>query len=443
MPEYLSFYSTGRNKPDQFTLPPLLMVLLSPFSNLPYRKIIHFSFIMDCLITLTIFLFLISVYQINIDRAVICSLIYLLTPINCTTTVSLTPRPLGLLLFLFFTVFTTMYFEDKQVLYFILSCFCITGLLLSQRMITQILVIVSPFVVLFYTIFYKYNMLFILFSVFMGIILALVITKGQYKKIFLDHYNRIKLHYIHGDQNNFSKKIGNPLRIIKANPWLLFLIVILYPGFSFPENMYVIVGYLFGIIILTELWIFGNGINHIYFTAPLISILLSSYIFSVSISHLLIIMFSIGCLIIVIREFSNMKKEYIGKDWFDCFDFINNNKLKGYAMVLPTISYSPLIYYTDMNLISAGHGSKAMSFNRLYLKKNMIHPKDLKHFIEDLKPDYLLIEKDKFDLSSWLLGEKNNEVGLVKLYENKSVAFLSLDKTQEYMFRNKQERIAF
>jgi len=428
IPRYLHFYSTGRNKPDKFTLPPLLMIILSLFADTEYKKLINISFVMDCLISAAIFVILFFSLQISSVNAALGSFIYLLSPINCTTSVSLTPRPLGLFFFLLFCIFVARYAESGLIVLFIFSCFCITGLLLAQRMVAQIVFIVSPILVLLSYFFLNTIPLFILSSVLLGGLIALLVTKGRYKEILSDHFNRIRIHFQFGDQNKFSKKFGNPLRIVKANPWLLLVLLPLFDS-SIPitPETYILFGYLFGIILLAEFWFLGNGINHIYFAAPLIAIILGSYNFQNFFSQLLIIIISVGCGVIVIREFANMKKQYIGKDWFACFEYINTHQMKGYVIVLPSISFSPVAYYTSLNLISAGHGSTAMTFNRLYLKNNIHDHKLLSRFLNEIKPDFILLEKSKFPRFSRYAQQKDGQDSVKTLYENESLALMSFE----------------
>lgn len=427
IPSHLSFYWTGTDNGDKFTLPPLLMILLSPFSNLPYKLLIHFSFVFDILISITVYLAAYHIFQCTALQALLASLIYLITPINCFISASLTPRPLGLFFFLLFCIFLTLFLVHGNILFFLLGTTSLSLLLLSQRMITQIIFIVSPFIVIYFYLFFNHNLLFLIYSILFGVLITLLFTWGRYVAIISDHINRIKLHAKHGDQTKFKKRFGNPLQIVKANPWLLFLIIFLNPDRSLDDSSYIIIGYIIGIIVLAGIWIFGNSVNHIYFSAPLVSLALSNNLFSSSQMNLSVFVVGFICFVIIIREYKTFGQKHINQYWLECFDFINKNNIHGRIMVLPNISCPPLIYYTQLDLIAAGHGSNAMAFNRLTLQKNMSDVHFLSDFILKNNLDYLLVETKNYPLSNIKKLNLSGDNDFKTLFRNESLTLLSLE----------------
>lgn len=425
IPSHLSFYWTGADNGDRFTLPPLLMILLSPFSNLPYKLIIHFSFVFDLLISITVYLAAYHIFHCTVLQALLASLICLITPMNCVTSASLTPRPLGLFLFLLFCIFLTLFQTHGNILFFLLSSISIALLLLSQRMITQIVLIVTPTIVICFYMFFHLDLFFIIFSIIVGILIAMLLTWGGYIRIISDHFNRIKLHAKHGDQTKFKKRFGNPLQIIKANPWMFFLIIFLSPDRPLDASLYMIIGYIIGIIVLAEIWILGNGANHIYFSAPLVALALSDNLFSSALMNFSLFVVGLICFFIIIREYKTFGQKHINQYWLECFDFINKNNMSGRIMVLPNISCPPLIYYTQLDLIAAGHGSNAMAFNRLILQKNMSDIRFLSDFIRKNKVNYLLVDTRNYPNINKLKFLVDN--AFKTLFRNESLTLLSLE----------------
>ena len=48
--------------------------------------------------------------------------------------------------------------------------------------------------------------------------------------------------------------------------------------------------------------------------------------------------------------------------------------LQGRALVVPMVSFPPLIYYTPLVMVSSGHGSKAVTFDRMQIRHQLNAP---------------------------------------------------------------------
>ena len=430
IPDRLSFFRIGKDEVDRFTLPPLLMLLLAPFSRLPYRVMIQTSFLFDLLIAVMCFLTARLILHCTATQAAFASLIYLLTPITCFTTTSLTPRPLGLLFFLLFSVSVAFCLETGSWSAFFLAVASVTFLLLSQRMVVQIVFLVSPLVVGFLEI-SSHTGAVILFSIVLGITGALLLTKGRYFVIIVDHFRRVLVHVRFGDQAAFKKKLGNPLEIIKANPWLLLLPLLLWQHGAFDYLSLIMLGYTMGVLILAEFWVFGNGINHIYFASPLVALLLVKNLqIGTEIAALMLCIGTASFYLVLRRYRVVADRRAISQDWLDCFAFINASRLEGTIMVVPSVACSPIVYYTGLNLLSSGHGSNAMVFNRLHLRKRMLDKGFIQKVVQDNGIDYILVETDKLPATVLELAAGPNEPKGSVLMQNATITLLGFHEVQ-------------
>ncbi len=429
IPSELDFFSRGNGQLDTFSLPPLLMLLLAPFSRLPYKFLIHFSTIVDIIIACVIATAAHLVFHCSISASIVATLIYLLTPKNCTTSLVLTPRPLGLLSLLLFVVSVSVYFQTGRIIYFALSTVSVSMLLLSQRMATQILFIITPFLILFYCFVQPIEAMYIGTSVFIGILITLIVTRGHYSIIIGDHVRRIFLHAKYGDQNTFRKSVGDPRRLVKENPWLLYTLLFLFePQPLVDPSMWPIISYLIGIVILSIVWIFGNSINHIYFSSPFVALCIVKMFPIGFMEAILLIVLGLLSFTKIMRVYKVTKGRSINGDWLKCFEYIKEKALNGTVMVLPNISCPPIIYFTDLILISAGHGSGAMSFNRLFLQKNLLSQRFLKNFIIKSEVDYLLVDKEKFPIDSILGLNANGLVSAEVIFDNSQLCLLGMSR---------------
>jgi hypothetical protein len=377
-------------------------------------------FILEIAIGALIYMTGVSLLQLSWIQAATAVFIYLNTPMNCFMSATMTARPLGLIFFLFYMYFAGWYIQNGTTLFLGLASLAIALLLVSQRMIAQILFIVTPLVILYLYIVVGTLYWHPIFSIIGGIIMAIIISKGSYLNILSDHLKRISYHAMHGHQSDFKKRLENPLRIIKSNPWtlILFVVPILYSSENLTAEFYM--AYAVGIFILAQFWYLGNGANHIYFSSPLVALYLSKYMSLSSIITTCMIGIGLISFFLIIREFKAVrKKKYISKEWMDCFEFIQRGQLKGRIIILPEISCTPIIYFTDLVLVAAGNGSSSMSYNRLFLKRNIMDKKFLKKFIETNSIDYLLIEKAKYPLNDFLNEQGDMVIKCSQLFENR------------------------
>jgi hypothetical protein len=96
--------------------------------------------------------------------------------------------------------------------------------------------------------------------------------------------------------------------------------------------------------------------------------------------------------VLVLREYRMLSTTQIPAAWLDCFAFIREHNLEGRALVVPTVSFPPLIYYTSLVMIASGHGSKAVTFDRMQIRRQLNAPGFLMRSVRVLGIRYLLVD---------------------------------------------------
>ncbi len=419
-PDTLDFYCVSNRQGDRFTLPPLLMFLLVPFHKMDYKHFSNIPYLLDILIALSIFFFSQILLSTTVWQAAAGSFVYLLSPIIAFTQTKLTPRQLGSLFLLLFASFFSLYHQRGDTYFLILCIFCVCLLLLSQRMATQVLFIGAPFTGAFLYIITPKLGLYFFICILAGILLAFILTGGRYGIVIHDHFLRILQHARYGDQSTFRKKFGNPIQVVKANPWVIYLaFLVMIHGFS-VTHITVPVGYLVTAMLLSILWVFGNSVNHVYFTSPFAALLLCQYLLKDYFETFFMLAIALCCFYMIYREYTAISKQHINEQWLECFDSIRKKNLNGYILVLPSIACPPLVYYTDLRLISAGHGSQAMEFNRIFLRENCSDPEFVRKFANEAGVSYILLHKERMQWTE-IISQKNE---FPTLFENELLRLL-------------------
>ena len=117
-----------------------------PVAGLPYSLVLSLAALLDVVIAGIVVSAGMVVFDLAPWRAVLAGAIFLLTPINMVTAASLTPRALGLLWFVIFVLGMTLYVGDPAALWFGLSALAVPLAFLSQRMVTQIILLLVPLI---------------------------------------------------------------------------------------------------------------------------------------------------------------------------------------------------------------------------------------------------------------------------------------------------------
>lgn len=386
----LDFYYTGER--EFLTLPPLLMALLAPLCGLPYRVLIQLPLILDLAIAWLIDLAGTTLLGLTDQQALLASLIFLLTPINAITGASLTPRSLGLLGFAALLFAYTGYLGDGRYGWLPVMALAVTFALLAQRMVTQIIVLLALPVAAAAAVLSVSGALWLIPAVAGGFAAAWAFTGGRYRAVIGDHLRRVLLHVRHGQQDRFTKEFGNPLQIVKANPWLLLAGAVLLPGHGVSQVWLPSALFLLGIVLLAVFWVFGNSVNHLFFGAPAAALLAAQQLPQTPSALAFGCAVALLCSWLIVREFRVIARRRLSAPWLDCMGYIAARGWRGRALVLPWVSFPPLVYYTNLVMVASGHGSKAITYDRMLIKTNMNDGAFMADFITANQVEYLLVE---------------------------------------------------
>ena len=384
------FYHTGEREILQ--LPPLLMLLLAPVAGFPYSLIVSLASLLDVLIAGIVVVSGVAVFDLAPWRAVLAGAIFLLTPINVVITASLTPRALGLLWFVIFGLGMTLYISDPVPLWFVVSALAVLLAFLSQRMVTQIILLLVPLIVAGFWLAGLPGYGSLAMATAAGFVGALLLTLGSYWRVFSDHMRRVIVHMKVGQQQRFRREFGNPRQILKANPWLLLLIASLIAGGRIDGQFWLSAAFVAGILLLAIIWVMGNSVNHMYFASPFVAWLVVATLPEGMPWLAAIAVVGVVSGVLVFREFRLAITKHIPDEWLSCFRFIREEGLQGRALVIPAVSFPPLIYYTPLVMVSSGHGSKAVTFDRMQIRHQLQVPGFLASLVHDFGLRYLLVD---------------------------------------------------
>ncbi len=387
----LCFYHTGEREVLQ--LPPLLMALLVPVAELPYAVVLSLAAAVDLVTAALVAGAGHALFGLEPWRAALAALVFLLTPINTIMTASLTPRGLALLWLTAFVICMTVYVGGGGVGWVAAAAVAAALALLSQRMVTQILVLLTPLVALGFWLadYSRYGQL--LSALVLGFALAWVITGGRYGAVIRDHFHRVLVHVRIGQQQRLRREFGNPVHIIKANPWLLLLAASLTLGPDMPAELWLAAAFVVGMLVLAVVWVMGNSVNHVHFASPFVAWLLAATLPAESPWLLAGALLALICVIIVWREFGVAIASHLSREWLECFAFIREQGLQGRALVIPRVSFPPLVYYTPLVMVSSGHGSKAITFDRLTIRQRLAEPGFIGTLVRELAVRYVLLDR--------------------------------------------------
>lgn len=420
----LTFYYSGER--EVLNLPPLLMLILAPVSKWGYRTLIHTSTVIDLLTAAVVYSAAINVFGCDVQHALLAALIFLSTPVTAVTSASLTPRSLGLLWLTCFVVSMTMFVNGGHMKWLLAGAVFVCLALLSQRMVTQIIVISVPLLALALGLVMDSRYFTMVPVVIGGFVLAALVTKGRYLRVLRDHIRRVVLHVRIGQQDRFTREFGNPLHILKANPWVVAAFGFAGLQGGLPDPMWLAGALVIVVVMLSVLWVMGNAVNHMLFASTFVAWIVAATVPSDESGALAIALIGLLSWTFIMREYRMLRGRHLSDDWVKCFEYIKANGLEGRALVLPCISFPPLIYYTPLTMVSAGHGSKAIAFDRAILKRNSLDPAFLFDFIMRHGVRYLVIERDKYPIET-LVRNRPSKVRLRECHRDGRVVILAVE----------------
>jgi len=384
--------------PEKYNYPPFLHVFLSLFKEKYHQKLQFLSIIFD--IVTGILIFIMVMHTFNIWIAIFSTTLYLITPISIDNSFTLGPRSIANM-YMVAALFSLFYFFNTQIVIFaILAAIFTAFVLLTHRLTTQSLLFVLV------SMSFGFKSITPLVIILIGIILAIIFSKGYYVKSAKGHINFIKC-MAKGFQDRKTRLITpnilpNPIQFVFNMPILLAL-----PVFSlFYDNIitkyFVIWG--LSIVILSIIWVYGEGYRHIYNAIPPFSIIVSLWILNNTAYHFFIFIIIISFCFILIKFYrlENDVKSYsiISKEMIDAFNYLKKNGRKDdVVLCLPFDIFYAVIYFTGLKVLqmSGGEG-KGVLFNRSILLKKVNEGK-IEELIKEFNVKWILfIINNKYEL---------------------------------------------
>ncbi len=379
-------------QPEVLQLPPLLMAMLMPAARAPYGVAMSLPMVVDILTAVLTAAVGHLVFGLESGRAVLAGLVFLLTPINSIMTAALTPRGPALFWLTLFIAACSMFVTRGGLVWLGVAAMAVMLAVMTQRMVTQILLLVSPVVALGFVVAGRVHYAGVAVALLLGLVLAWALTGGRYGQVIADHVRRILVHAKTGQQQRLRREFGRPRHIVKANPWLLVLAASLLAGSGLAEPLWLSAAFVAGMLVLAVVWVMGNSVNHVYFTSPLVAWLLAATLPRSPAWDVAVAVVALVCVVIVLREFRVTMKSHLAEEWMEAFRFTAGRNLTGRALVLPWVSFPALPYYTDLVIVSGGHGSKAMTFNRLHVQQNLGVPGFIIGLVRQLGIRYVFVD---------------------------------------------------
>jgi len=417
---YHEKFFPGKKVP--YTYPPFLHVFLSFFvGRIPGKMLFLWPVIMNILLGVTIFL--VSCFlNYPLKESLLVSILFLIIPSNIKGNISITPRQLGMLFFFLSILFATLAIRNNSLCLYLISIFLFALLLLTHRMGAQLIFIIATFFIVIFAFYNSHLIIYTMVWFVGGFMIALIISCGFYKKVFIDHLKRLKLHFKYGSQSGKGKQLGNPVKILARNPFLLFILIEcifkLYYRNSFSVFTFILLITSTVIFMVAVFWIWGSGERHIIFAAPIISLLLLDINF---VDH--IKLFSIFSSITVLASLYYIKTSYnkhiFPEATFEVYKYLNEESSCRLVAILPNVAMPSFVYFVNKKIFSYPHDAGAMEFNRLQVRYKLSDSQYIRNLLLRSGVDALLIKKDfpASDLLKMIKFTKVFENNLWQLYE--------------------------
>lgn len=263
---------------ERFDYPPIFLILLSFLSKKHLEKYQGFiSPIFDALTNLLIFFIALQLTS-HLEIALVAQLLYSLTPITALENSMLYARSFGYLLFTasFYTMLLYSNLINPSPLLFLSAIALVVVTLLGHRFATQSLIFIS----IFFSLIERNLTYFTILAI--GLILAIVISRGYYLQVLKSHLSNIYF-WMKNYENRFSHQVYGRLPTTK-NPDLVGTIYNLLSKFA-PFTL-----------LFSALWI-ASGIIIFIFNIPLSPLLYKMALWVLFFYVFAILVMMIKCLI--------------------------------------------------------------------------------------------------------------------------------------------------
>lgn len=365
--------------PGEYDYPPAFISIMSRFPLTIVEKYeFVFSPFFDAVHLILIFWFSV-LFSGDVFLAVTVQFLYLLSPIIPIENTSTTPRSLGYTLFSLTWISVFLFRESGILLFLLLSFVSSTGIFLSHRFTTQGMLFFS---VMFSIVFGD----LVFAGVFLvGLLLALVSSKGFYRKVLQGHIGNLKFwndvigyrfaHQIKGNvsadnSGDFILRLYNqfvkfpPFVLAITNPWVLPVLV--FPLYGIPLLpidwfffVWVIFSYVLAVMTLSykPLRFLGEGQRYLELSAFPAAYMAAKVLFHFSVTeygtfvrigYIFVALAALVTVVVIQRKAIIFEKlRTLTPDMEHMFSYLKNLKQKPRLLVIPHQMTTNTIYHTD------------------------------------------------------------------------------------------------
>lgn len=351
--------------PEDYDYPPFLHFILSFFKREYHQKLQYSSPVIDICSASLIFLF--TMYFFNINVAILAFTLYLITPSSLDSSFSLGPRSIGNFFLIFSILCFFIFLFYKLTLFLVFATFFFSLVLITHRLTTQSILIIYLALAITYLSIYPF--IIILFSTFF----AILITKGYYIKVLKGHFDFL---IIFGKKilNSSSRKemaqIFPNFKFVLFNfPFIIFIFIFFI--YINNRNLVFFISWGLGLIILSILWIFGEGFRHMGNAIPPFSIIIAYWGFDQFPNFFFIFLLLCISTIFSIYKIYNMEKHpdmgnITTQDIIHGFTYIKENSQKNDRILCLPLDFGyNAAYFTNGTILQSGGGfAKGLSLNQ-------------------------------------------------------------------------------
>lgn len=327
-------------------VPQLFTIFLSIFPKKVYRYLQFLPAIMDLITIVLLYNFSLTFFGESV--ALLSAIIYSIAPIVVHSSFTLSPRSFSNT-FLTLSLISLFYYSQSNNLMFLVPFFIFNVfVLLSHRLTTQSLITVVSLE----------SVVFLNPLPFLVLILAfvfnLITLRGTYIKILKTHYEKVSRYAKTGGYRDHKIKPESPIRIFFSFP--IIAVILIYIIFFGYLNQTFLQIWFFSLLVLSFVWVFGDGFRHLTNAIFPASVLASIYITKVPILEWIFFIFAILSLLTIFKIIYEYQKScrVIKEDFIECCNFIRKNAKKSDVLItFPYDYHYPYIalFFTDINVI--------------------------------------------------------------------------------------------
>jgi hypothetical protein len=327
-------------------IPQLFTIFLSLFPKKVYHYLQFLPAIMDLITIVLLYNFSFAIFGENI--ALLSTFIYSITPIVVHSCFTLSPRSFSNTFLTLSILSLFSYFQSKSFI-FLFPFFIFTAVvLLSHRLTTQSIITI---ILLESIIFFDPIPILILILAF---IFWLIVLKDTYIKILKTHLEKLKGYAKTGGYRDRRLRPESPIRIFFSFP--IILVILIYLVFFGSFNQTFLEVWFFSLLILSFIWVLGDGFRHLTNTIFPGSILASVCILRIEILKPIFFILTIISLLTIFKIMYDYQKSHrvIKKDFIECCNYIKRHAKKSDILVtFPYDYHYPYIalFFTVINVI--------------------------------------------------------------------------------------------